>query len=134
MGDSDSGPSFKEHLEEFSDKHNLEENGTTTEMPDAEKRLGKFLLAFVGGFLCLGFAIGFNAFGNSGATFIFGIISFILIGITVVMAPSVWKGLQNEDKHIEESEVSRTMQICPACGWQNTSENNFCNDCGQELT
>lgn len=42
-------------------------------------------------------------------------------------------GKESRYNQQNQTEVSKSKQICMDCGWQNPSNNNFCTDCGQEL-
>ncbi len=100
-----------------------------------------------------GIVSGFFLLGGLGSTLLIdggNFVSFILVGclvaspfwIILTESGAEWYAKEVMDSSPEDlkkssdtstSTKSRSNVICQACGWQNSSENNYCHDCGEEL-
>ncbi|OYR50040.1 hypothetical protein DJ74_06730 [Halorubrum sp. Ea8] len=61
-------------------------------------------------------------------------IIFTELGATWFMNRVVESGSNQSNQTNNTTKESRNKIICQDCGWQNTQENNYCHDCGTELT
>jgi len=100
-----------------------------------------------------GIVIGFFLLGGLGSTLLLdgsNFVSFIITGCLVASpfwlifteSGAEW-GVENlmdstpenvkQTSDSKTSTESRSNVVCQTCGWQNSRENNYCHDCGEEL-
>jgi hypothetical protein len=130
--------SYMERVEKIrEEKQNKDRVNSSSGSEDPE--MTKKIVIFLGSFLSLGLLIGFIAIGELGVGIIVAGIAIVVLIALANVDDEAWEEFLEEAERAKQqqedgSSESDSKRICSSCGWQNPSNNNFCHDCGSELS
>lgn len=134
--------SFEEELERIQNGEDSTGDGPALhhKLDDEQKLLAGGIVGFLG-FLAGALASPESAVSSGFAFAGVGVIAtWMMVADTgVAFRRSLDDGSGSESQQQQQVSVGggkskKKMQICRNCGWQNPQDNNYCHDCGDELT